>query len=453
MKKHIIGIILACLMLSLVSCASTGVDKSVQDSTRAMIENGKYQDALSAIIAARPDYKENDQILYCMDAAIIYFYNGDYDKALEFFELAEDGFKQYRAMSFSEETASLLTNDWERAYRGTKYEDVYINCFKALIYYLQGSLDDALVEMRQAEIKIQDYGRRQEEEETGLEKLVLAFTPDPFANLPKMDSQDFYKTDLLAYLMMVLFREEGGDFTSINYNRLLKEFGEGSKIFAADDMQVPQGMARVNMLAFGGQVALVEEQNVRASASNFSFNVAWPQILGTGDSQIARIEVSCSNGDKFVLGELEDISLTAKQVSDLDVKTSYLRSFYRGYMKMQVATIAADKAYEVARQAANKASSSLGPFGNIAYNAAMKAADATRKAALKGIDETEKADTRQCKYLPDSAYAGGLTLKPGTYDFTVTFYDGNNNVLNQQVFANKTISENAANIIMATCGK
>jgi hypothetical protein len=40
-------------------------------------------------------------------------------------------------------------------------------------------------------------------------------------------------------------------------------------------------------------------------------------------------------------------------------------------------------------------------------------------------EASEKADLRISRYFPAKAYVGGITLTPGTYSYTVTYYSGN----------------------------
>ena len=66
------------------------------------------------------------------------------------------------------------------------------------------------------------------------------------------------------------------------------------------------------------------------------------------------------------------------------------------------------------------------------------------------MNETEIPDLRMARFLPDQVMAGGLTMAPGTYDFTVEFYAGNN-LVSTKTFTGVDVRAGMPNIVFAAC--
>jgi hypothetical protein len=67
-------------------------------------------------------------------------------------------------------------------------------------------------------------------------------------------------------------------------------------------------------------------------------------------------------------------------------------------------------------------------------------------------EASEKADLRISRYFPAKAYVGGITLDPGIYSYTITYYSGRQAVssLRQE---NAEIRATGVNLAEAVCLK
>ena len=101
--------------------------------------------------------KGRDKLLYFLEKGLVDRYQGDYRGSNIHFELAERLADQLYTRSISREMAALLTNDAVRAYRGDKFELVFINYYRSLNYWQLGLHEDALVECRKANEKLARY--------------------------------------------------------------------------------------------------------------------------------------------------------------------------------------------------------------------------------------------------------------------------------------------------------
>jgi len=101
----------------------------------------------------------SDRLLYRLERGLILHYQGQYDASNQEFEKAEDLIDRFYTRSVSREVAALLTNDAARVYRGEEFEGVLIHYYRAMNYQRLGQPQEALVECRKANLKLEDYAQ------------------------------------------------------------------------------------------------------------------------------------------------------------------------------------------------------------------------------------------------------------------------------------------------------
>lgn len=107
---------------------------------------------------------QTDKLLYRLEKALILHYQGQYEKSNRQFEKAERLIDRRYARSVSREIAALLTNDAIRAYRGEEFERVIIHYYRAMNYHYLDQPQEALVECRKANLRLEDYAAAAEYE-------------------------------------------------------------------------------------------------------------------------------------------------------------------------------------------------------------------------------------------------------------------------------------------------
>ncbi len=463
MRKNIILTCIISILLILTSCATTAPGEREQNIIKQSLINGDTAAAVSALVSSSDSY--NDEAVYNLDYGMLEFYNGNYAQAIDSLAMAESAIENNRIASISEGAAGLIANDNVKAYSGANYEDLYIKGVKALSYYAMGDYEDSLVEIRRANIISRDFFLNQEEQTNWIEELVLAITPDPFAALEGgiPDASDYTSSAFINYLSMLMYasmRDSGNarlDFEALE--------AKAPGVASAEDVEIPSGKTRVNFIAFNGIIADKREGSVMAVSPiplapvAVAHKVSWPYIPEYEGSSITGVAVTSSDGQRIELGLLEDVSDAARANVNMDMASKYLGSFYRGYTKMGIAVTAAVETRNLAVEAAEEQLSKLRSQGGLAalgadaaYSAAIKAADTAYNAALEAVNETEIADIRMARFLPDQVMAGGMTVDPGTYDFTVEFYSGNT-VVDTETFENVTVTPGMANVVFASCAR
>lgn len=138
------------LPLVLARCATYA---SRVEEPRHKFETGQY-DLAAKEFTELVDRNDNDQLLYLMDLGIVYHAAGKYDLAIDTFLKAEKlaDLKDYT--SVTQETGAFLLNDDVKTYKGEDFEKILINVYLAIDYTLSNKWEDALVECRRVNQKL-----------------------------------------------------------------------------------------------------------------------------------------------------------------------------------------------------------------------------------------------------------------------------------------------------------
>lgn len=150
---------LALLSLLLAGCANRGLTRY-----DAIVKQASSQDYLAAAKVLKKEraklYGSQSTLLYNMDVGLLYHYGGAYDSSIVYLRRAVDLHEDLFARSVTNEAASLLVNDNVRPYRGRSYEITWLHLFLAFDYLALDRADDARIEMRQAEIFLNEVKRK-----------------------------------------------------------------------------------------------------------------------------------------------------------------------------------------------------------------------------------------------------------------------------------------------------
>jgi hypothetical protein len=104
--------------------------------------------------AAEKDYGSKSRVLYGMDRGMTLQLAGDYQQSNAVLEQAEDELDRLYTRRIRTETLAFMTNDTALPYEGDPYEQVLINVLKALNYAVLGQWQDALVEARRIDHRL-----------------------------------------------------------------------------------------------------------------------------------------------------------------------------------------------------------------------------------------------------------------------------------------------------------
>jgi len=200
--RELLTIILATLVLS--GCAGGNIFSKLDER----LASGDCPAAIALFNESGDVYGRNEQLLYLLDAAMVYMQCGNLDAAQEHFHSAEDLAEALWTKSITMNALSMVTNDTVLAYAGEDFERVMIHLMSAIGYLQAGQPDEALVEARRLDT-------------------LLAIYND------KYDKKNVYKKDAFArYLSGILHESDGQwDEAFIDYRRAVEVYVEDYRTY------------------------------------------------------------------------------------------------------------------------------------------------------------------------------------------------------------------------------
>ena len=121
---------------------------------RTSLHARNYEDARAKIKKSK---KRGNQLLYLLENGLLAHYQGHYETSNRYFAEAERLSDRLYTRSISREAAAFLTNDAIRNYRGDSFEMIAVHYYRALNYWYLNLPEDALVECRKANLKLDQY--------------------------------------------------------------------------------------------------------------------------------------------------------------------------------------------------------------------------------------------------------------------------------------------------------
>jgi hypothetical protein len=425
------------LFILLLGCATTDAYRHID----AEVYDGNYDDGVSLIDGNQKNlYRERDALLYYLDKGLLTHYAQRFDESIPLLQEGERAIEAAYTKSITMEIGTYLLNDTTREYGGEDYEDVYINAFNALNYYHQHNLEDALVEIRRMTNKLQFLASKYGVLMTNMQKTALEESGEIPAN-EYLSTTRFNDSALARYLGLLFYRGIGQyDDARIDRNFLKTAFANAPAVYpypvpqsVDEELDIPPGKARLNVLAFSGMAPVKEEEVVRIPLPNVRWiKIALP-VLVTRPSRTGRIEAVINNGtERFNLELLEDMGAVARETFKEREGVIYAKSILRATIK-GVSSSVLDAASDNTEGTASLVLAILSLGTQVMAEA------------------TEKADLRISRYFPGKAYVGGINLDPGVYSVTVNYYGANNRLIASYTDEAVDVKPGALNLTETVC--
>lgn len=430
--------LLLCAVL-LVSCASVEHYKEIDDS----VSRGDFPEALEKVKKEENEgYREKDAILFYLDAGLLSHYSQSWAESSAYLGKGEKAIEVAFTKSLSQGAASYLVNDMTKEYDGEDYEDIYLNVFNSLNYYHRGSLDGALVEVRRIDNKLKNLSVKYGQSITNAQRDLL----DKDSGIPfdaSVASIRFSNSALARYLSMLFYRADGlFDDARIDRDKVKLAFANQRDMYPFPlpstldgELSIPRGMARLNVISFSGLSPAKQEETVRIPLSGSRWvKVAIP-VMKKRPTKVARVELTLSNGETHPLELLEDLSAVAQETFRGKAGLIYLKTVLRSVLKTTSSVILEEQS---SKASSLEESLILGllSLGTQAY-----------------AEASEQADLRLSRYFPAKAHVVGVTLPPGVYSYTVTYYDASNNPVHSVDFKDVEVRPGKLTLSEAICIK
>jgi len=458
--KRYISALLALLVIS--GCGSIRTRTGFYEPITLDLKKGKFAAAAAAVEAAKAShkYEKKDRFVYYIDAGMAYHYAGMFDSSNARLSLAESSAEDLFTKSISRAAASMLLNDNVLEYAGEDYEILYTNIVMALNYMMLGDYEDAFVEVRRANLKLDLL----EQKYAGAAKSLEEGSPDDTARLAvsyDVENVRFHNDAFARYLSMHMYASEGmWDDARIDYDYLRDAFASQSNVYECEmpDVQyTPEGKdAVLSVVGMAGlspvkeafdlrirtdkdlglvQVLYTDSENHDVEyghlaldvGSDYYFKFSIPRIVER-PSRVDRIRVFAGIQTVGELQLIEDVYRVAEETFRAKRSLIYIRSVLRAVAK------------GLSAHAMKKKADTGGLEGWL------------KKAAIDvATDASEGADLRCSHLLPGKIYVGDFQLEPGVYDLRVEFLDREGNLIASENLPGFEVHRSGLNLVQATC--
>jgi len=247
MKKKLLFLLMALLLL-LAGCKSMSSMAVVENS----LASGNYEAAVKSVEGQREgaNYKGKNRLLYYLDYGCLLHYAGSYEDSNRALDQAEFVADELYAKSISRETGSWILNDNVKEYAGEEFEVLYVHIFKCLNYIALGNRDDAMVEVRKANLKMELLENKYRKATNEYNENAEAG-----ARVPEADCH-FHNSALSRYLGTILYRNDRAyDDARIESEWMERAFAEQGDVYGFNmpvlpSLAEPQDKALLNIVEY-----------------------------------------------------------------------------------------------------------------------------------------------------------------------------------------------------------
>ena len=398
-------------------------------------EHGDLGKALETLKKRQSEGDGRTRFLYYVNKGLVLSILGEYEDSNSYFEKAFLFGEDYR-INYVAEATSYFSNPNVAAYRGEDHEHLMVLYFKAINYLIMNMPDEALVECRRLNIRLNQLN-------------------DRYVSLEK------FQRDAFIHTLMGIIYQSGKDYNNafIAYRNALDVYeNEYAKMFG---MQVPQQL-KIDLLNTAKWTGFQDEfenfktkfgmDNYIESKQDADLIFFWHNGLGpvkdewsinfmihTGDDNTMIFTnpelglnfpfVVTESKDRADLAKLEVFRVAFPRYREREL---YFNSAYLQLDSNKYSLQLGEDINKVAFHSLNQRM--LQEFAKGLLRAALKKAaehsirkEDDRLGALIGLVNamTEKADTRNWQTLPHSIFYSRVPLKEGTNPVTFTIQSNN----------------------------
>lgn len=450
--------IVACSMLTIFlfyGCA-TYYQKSIEFGQD--FSAGNIEAARAFLEKNKKAAEKKDRLLYFLDRGVVEQMLGNYAESNQYFEEAYIYVDDF-GKNFANDLLGMIANPMLKPYKPEEFETVLIHYYKAINFIQLNQLDEALVEVRRINIRLNELNDRYQ------------------------DKKNRYKKDAFALNLMGIIYEAKGDINNafIAYRNSLEAYDSLyiKEFSVSAPKQLKLDLLRTaNKLGFKQELQFFEKQfgfNYQASNENTGDLVFfWMNGLGPvkGEFSLNLSTFNNGNGAFTFANESEGFSIpyntasnnSANQSSDFsDLKFVRMavpkyrtRPTVYNQAKLVVDSLAYTMPLELVEDVNRIAFVNLQDrmfreisksIGRLAIKQAAELAVRQQNDDLGSVlsilnAATEKADTRNWQTLPNSIYYTRLTLPVGKQQVKLITKGANKSsdttIFNVDIQSNKT---------------
>lgn len=472
------ALFLCAVAFCFISCATfplrsyEGIEQSVR--------SGKISDGIK-------NYKKINQstrnaIQWKMDLALLQHFDGQYEDSIVLLNDVHELMEESVTKSITQGIGVAVLNDNVASYVATAYEYLFVNAFNALNYYRAGDLEEALVEVRRISNKQREYMSKygdaiKSDAQVAIDKMKSDSTEDAKTlgvNMDAINSKSppaptddvIYRDSSFARYVSMVFRMMSGDEDNARVDASVlasmnPEISIGNELF----FDKASGKGRIEFLAFGGLIGKRQEKVLYfprdflslpfiflrikdIDIPAFRIKFAYPIYNSNNNiNAVASVRVIFSDGSTCNLSLLENFNQALEKDVASKSLSAFTRSVIRSISKKAVAVTAGAVSLYAAKQELAKQKKANRGRSNLSSDLIYALTYGGVVTAIEAVDLSESADVRQCVFLPQASYAGGVTVPAGKYSGKIQFLNVNGNVLYEEHFKDISV-ENGKTVLM-----
>ena len=421
------------LLTSFLLLSSCGPPTKHYVLVNRALQQQNFDEADRVIERYEKDYGGRNTVLYDLDRAVTLHMAGRYTESNRFLEKAEARIDALYTKSVTKETGAMFTNDSTLPYEGEDFEKVMINILSALNYALLSKWDDALVEARKVDHKLNVMN-------------------------DKYKKKNLYKEDAFARYLSAILYERNAELNDafIDYRKAYEVYEKYKKDYKTPmPPGIPGDLLRVTeALGLGeehqfyrdkfpntrwrsykefrneGEVIFISLDGLSPIKEDYYIDVPIPD--GKGDLYLLRVALprfksqptNLAYAEVHLMGE-EKVVVSQRTFLVEDVTAISKKNLEDRITRISVKAIARATAKYAASRTLEREASKAG--GDLAGEVVGLLTNVYSVAS-------EQADKRSWQTLPGKIRMSRLTVPPGTYTFSVEYYSHDHQLLHRNQF-------------------
>lgn len=381
---------------------------------------GDYDSAYKVVKESRETYAERNAVLYYLDEGIISHFAGRYRESNKSFFEAEAIMDELYTKSISKEAASFVISDNTVPYRGEDFEMAMVNLFLALNFVGLGKWEDAVVEARKVDSKLNLINSKYEEGKKNVykEDAFIRFLMGSFyevegeindAFISYRKSEEVYRRDYVPNYGLspppILIENL---LTSADAMGFYEEADQIKKQYPSvtfTEAETKRQMAEVFVVHYNGMgPEKKEEYFLVPMPDGYIMKIAYPKFVRRG--------YGISHGEVSVRNLETGTSYSASTLLMEDIASIAVLNLENRINRVKVKAIARATTKYLASTAASKA---------VEQRHGALAGMLTKMTANIASVATEQADVRQWRLLPAEIRVGRMLVPPGEYSGNIQF--------------------------------
>ena len=380
-------------------------------------------------------FTAKEQVLYNLELGMLYHLAGNYSESEKVFEEAERRMDDLYSQSISDAALSFVVNDRTIEFQGEDFEKIMVNIFRAMNHAVQGNLQEAMVEARKVDHKLNKLSDRYKKGENAYQKDAFAryltgvlyetAGSDDDALIAYHKSFEAYKeyqsnygTPIPLRLKQDLLRVS----KKLEFNdRYIEYKNKFSGVSEAKPFQADHG--ELVYASYDGLIPLKVPDyhifNIYIPGSvPYTMKLAFPRFAERANA-VERVQVTLigANGKSYQSVSFEGENVGAIGIRNLEDHVGLIKTkaIARATAKMIAAKVAEHQAEE--------------NFGMLAGIAAGVAVNTLANAS-------EEIDDRSWRFLPAQINLTRISAPKGVYTVKAEYFNASGNKTDERVFKN-----------------